>query len=103
MHPTFPGEYLIALMLVAVTNSSEASRIAEALYVDDPRVGQVTIKAGEQLSGTVDLLHRFPSLPKVLKTREVVVFWSFVPKQTDGTRMPRTSGAVVLAKTATTN
>src|SRR5258707_4925965 len=38
-----------SLMLVPVTNDSEAHRIAEALYVDDPKPGQVTVKAGEQL------------------------------------------------------
>ncbi len=93
-----PWGIQLSLMLVPVTNDSEARRIAEALYVDDPRVGQVTIKAGEQLSGTVDLLHRFPTLPKFLKTREVIVFWSFQLRQVGGTQMPRTSGAVVLPK-----
>jgi hypothetical protein len=87
-----------SLMLVPVTNNPEARRIAEALYVDDPRVGQVTIKAGEQLSGTVDLLHRFPSLPKFLKIREVILFWSFQPTLVNGSQMHRTSGAVVLPK-----
>ncbi len=93
-----PWGIQLSLMLVPVTNDPEARRIAEALYVDDPRQGQVTIKAGEQLSGTVDLLHRFPSLPKFLKTREVIVFWSFQPRQVNRTQMHRTSGAVVLPK-----
>ena len=47
-----------SLMLVPVTNDSEAQRIAEALYVDDPKPGQVTVKARDQLSGTVDLSRR---------------------------------------------
>jgi hypothetical protein len=93
-----PWGIQLSLMLVPVTNDSGARRIAEALYVDDPRVGQVTIKAGEQLSGTVDLLHRFPTLPNFLKTREVIVFWSFQPTQVNRTQMHRTSGAVVLPK-----
>ena len=87
-----------SLMAVPVTNDAEARRIAEALYVDDPKPGQMTIKAGEQLSGSVDLSRRFPSLAEALKTREVIVFWSFQPTQVNGTQVHRTSGAVVLPK-----
>ncbi len=87
-----------SFMLVPVTNDPEARRIAEALYVDDPRQGQVTIRPGDQLSGIVDLSRRFPSLAELLKTREVIVFWSFQPTQVNGTQMHRTSGTVVLPK-----
>jgi hypothetical protein len=87
-----------SLMLVPVTNDPEARRIEEVLYIDDPKPGQVTIKPGEQSSGTVDLLRRLPSLPKFLKTREVIMFWSFQPTQLNGRQMRRTSGAVVLPK-----
>jgi hypothetical protein len=87
-----------SLMLVPVTNDRETRRIDEALYIDDPKPGQVSVKAGGQLSGIVDLSRRFPTLLEVLKTREVIVFWSFQPTPVNGTPLDRTSGAVVLPK-----
>jgi hypothetical protein len=87
-----------ALMLVAVTNDTEAKRIDEALYIDDPGPGQVVLKPRGELSGAIDLIRRFPTLPEVLKAHEVIVFWSYRPQQTNGTAVQRISGAVVLKK-----
>jgi hypothetical protein len=87
-----------ALMLVAVTNDTEATRVDEALFIDDPGPGQVVLKPLGELSGSVDLLRRFPTLLGLLKTHEVIVFWSYRPQQTNGTQLQQISGAVILKK-----
>ncbi len=87
-----------ALMLVAVTNDTEAKRLDEALFIDDPGPGQVVLKPLGELTGSVDLLRRFPTLLELLKTHEVIVFWSYRPQQTNGTELQQISGAVILKK-----
>lgn len=88
-----------SLMLVPITTDHEMNRVPEALYIDDPGPGQVVIRPAQTISGTIQLTRRFPELPRVLKEREVVLFWSYVAKLPTGARTKRSSGGIVIPRT----
>lgn len=87
-----------SLLLVAMTNDSQQSRIDEALYVDDPGPGYTVIGPKDTKTGSIDLTRRFPDLSKVRRESEVIIFWSYQAKLVTGEQTRRVSGAVVLPK-----
>lgn len=87
-----------SLLLVAMVSSPISERIPEALYVDDPGPGNTPISPGQQLNGTIDLVHRFPTLLTYLKDNDVIIFWSYRPVLRSGVALDPINGAVTIHK-----
>jgi hypothetical protein len=87
------------LILVPVTNDAAAERIPESRFIDDPGPNTVSIAPKEVLTGSINLLDRFPTLARKLKEHAVIVFWSYRPSLGDED-IPQVSGSVILRKGA---
>jgi hypothetical protein len=85
-----------SLLLVAVTADRSARRLNEALYVDDPSPGAVTVPPSQVLSGHIDLDQRFPELNEARKHSEIILFWSYETELLNNVRTNRVSGTVVI-------
>jgi hypothetical protein len=88
-----------ALLLVPVTADQKAKRLDEALYIDDPGPGVVTLSPSQVLSGRIDLGRRFPGLRDALQRSDVILFWSYETELSNDAKTNRVNGAVVIART----
>jgi hypothetical protein len=85
-----------ALLVVPVTADQKASRLEEALYVDDPGPGSTTLAPSQELSGRVQLKRRFPGLSAALEHTDVILFWSYQTELSNKEKTNRVSGAVLI-------
>jgi hypothetical protein len=92
-----PWGILDSIILVAVTNDASVTRIDEALYIDDPGPETITIAPSKEVTGTVDLVKRFPNLLKMLHDHSVIVFWSYQTTSVDGGQSNRVSNSILLS------
>jgi hypothetical protein len=93
---SLPWGVRYSVLLVAVTNDANVERIAESLPIQDPAPSDSILAPKGEWSGIVNLVSRFPELPRYLKSRDIIVFWSYQPTLTDGTSLSRASGSVLL-------
>jgi hypothetical protein len=87
-----------SLVLVACPAAIDVTCLSQAMHVEDPVPGGVTVDPGKAISGDVNLLYKFPSLSKLLKKQDAIVFWSYEPRTEDGKRLQRINGAVVVPR-----
>jgi hypothetical protein len=87
-----------SLVLAACPAAIEVTCLSQAMHIEDPVPGKVTLEPGEEISGDIDLFYKIPSLPKLLKKQDAIVFWSYEPRTEAGTRLSRINGAVYVHK-----
>lgn len=90
-----------SILLIAAQTDRPGTLLEKTLPVDDPGPEQVTIAPGVTVSGTIALPQRFPGFEEALRSRDVVVFWSYQCVTVAGQTLPRTSGAVLFPVTGT--
>lgn len=70
------GRY--SMILVAIGSDSTGEVLESPLSSADPLEEEpVTLKPRQTIEGEIDLRARFPTLDEVLKTQDVIVFWSY--------------------------
>lgn len=87
-----------SLILGVATNTSDPRLIKPVFFIDDPGPSLILIRASEVTSGDIDLLRRFPNLSKELRTRDLIVFWSYQAVLKDGEKTPRVTGSALIEK-----
>jgi hypothetical protein len=91
------GQYSM-MLLPMDTHVPEGKPIPRLAIIDDPTPDSTTLKPRESKQGEIQLATRFPDLVKVLKKRDVVLFWSYQPITTKQTIGKRVSGSLLLPK-----
>lgn len=92
-----------SMVLVAITNDRERTRLDEALTIDDPGPRRLTLEPGGKMSGTIDLVGRFPKLLRTLQERPVILFWTYQTKTLDDENTTRASDALVIPRNPTSD
>jgi hypothetical protein len=72
---SLPWEGRYSLLLIAATTDGEI--LEPALPVEDGDYQTAKLSPGLVLSGCIHLEDRFPSLRSELKSRDVLIFWSY--------------------------
>ena len=85
-----------ALILVAVTTGPRPECMREIFFVQDPIPDVVRVGHGETIAGRVFLKDRFLGWREALERTDIVVFWSFQLKSSDGPPFERKAGAFIL-------
>lgn len=83
-----------AIRLVAITNDVDEQHLERAGYLIHRAPDAVTIPLGKSVSGSLDLTREFPDLNRTLKSREIIVFWSYQLETDDKVRLPRVNGSI---------
>lgn len=86
--------------LVLVPSSRAADPLEGSYYIDDPTNEITTINPGKSLGGRLDISDIYPGLEDVLSKREVIVFWSHQPENTEHHEFCRAGGFVVINRKA---
>lgn len=86
--------------LYAFKLDAEQTQLEEALYVDDPGPNTIFLQPDAVLRGEISLAWRFPSLREAIKTRDVIVFWTYLSTNAEHVRGERFGGWVVVSKNA---
>jgi len=95
-----PWGIRITTKLYAFKLNSEQTQLEEDLYIDDPGPSTIVIEPGAVLHGAISLEWRFSSLREAIKTHDVIVFWTYVPKTKEFVPGERFGGWVVVPKDA---
>jgi hypothetical protein len=95
-----PWEWRYSMWVKAFEDDATGSPLAERLTVADlPTTNEkVSLLPGKPLQGNIDLRNRFPELEDVLKRRDVIVFWSYIPEFSNGNNESRLSGWLTIPK-----
>jgi hypothetical protein len=80
-----------SMVLVATKPNAEALELAYP--IDDPRNTQITVKAGETLTGEIDLRDVIRDM-KAVKKSDVLLFWAY--KAPAALRLPHWVGGLVV-------
>jgi hypothetical protein len=88
----------LSLTLVAVELNTN-TYLKQKLYIDDPSPTKLTIKPGESISGKISLNKRFYDLDKVLKNKDIIIFWSYQLFNAGTSGNERIGGWFVITKT----
>jgi hypothetical protein len=102
--PFLPWGSTFAALFAAVpmTDPVTSARCIERTTIMENPVGpEIAIEPGQTLRGTVELQSQFPELEKHLRRGDVIVFWSYVPRLSDGTEGKRQSGTIVVNRLST--
>jgi hypothetical protein len=86
-----PWGYRYSMVFAATKPNGESLDLE--LPVDDPGMREVSVKAGETLTGDVDLRYVVRDL-NVLKKSDVLLFWAY--KAPAALHLPRWSGGLVV-------
>ncbi len=95
-----PWEWRYSMWVKAYEDDASGSPLDERLAPADTPINKLveTLLPGKPVQGQIDLRTRFPDLEEVLKRRDVVVFWSYVPELEDAEKHTRLSGSLVIPK-----
>jgi hypothetical protein len=98
-----PWEWRYSILIKAFTDDAAGSELDERLPIADLPLSdlpeeKVRLLPGKALHGRIDLRTRFPDLEETLKKREVIVFWSYLPKVDHTNPQPRLSGSLTIPK-----
>jgi hypothetical protein len=95
-----PWEWRYSLWVKAFEDDASGSPLDERLPLADPPINEqrVTLQPDKSLQGSIDLRNRFPDLQEVLRRRDVVIFWSYVPELGDSKAHARIFGSFVIPK-----
>jgi len=95
-----PWEWRYSMWLKAFEDNATGSPLDERIIPADPPINtqMKTLLPGKPVSGEIDLRGRFPDLEEVLRRRNVIVFWSYVPELEGPITNTRLSGFFVIPK-----
>jgi hypothetical protein len=85
-----------SLILAAVRLDPFGSPLEQVFPIDDPGPETVVIDPGDALAGSVDLAARFPALAADRQAHDVMVFWTYQPRDVEGLGFERLSGSLLL-------
>lgn len=85
-----------SMIVLAVGEDGEA--LPEVPHITNPSGTTIQINPGETIRGQVYLNKSYPDLPTALKKRDIIIFWSYQPQLTDGKRLERTGGWLIVPK-----
>jgi hypothetical protein len=93
-----PWEWRYSIWVKAFENDALGSPLDERLTVADPPTTneRVSLLPGKPLQGNIDLRTRFPELEDVLRRRDVIIFWSYVPDVAKAHSRHRLSGSLTI-------
>lgn len=74
-----PWSWPYAVQVTAIEASSSGEQLVQSFPVADPPSGIVKVKPRQVLTGSVPLSARLPRLVNDVKSRPVVVFWTWKP------------------------
>ncbi len=89
-----------SMLLIAVKTDAVGTVLEKRSPVDDPGPATITIQPGETLTGTIQLVSRFPGFLDALEERDVIVFWSFQIQPKDLPALTRLAGHAFFSKRA---
>jgi len=95
-----PWEWRYSMWLKAFEDDASGSPLDERIIPADPPINSEpkTLLPGKPVSGVIDLRSRFPDLEEVLRRRNVIVFWSYVPELENSVTNNRLSGSFFIQK-----
>ena len=95
-----PWEWRYSMWVKAFEDDASGSPLDERLIPADPPINRLmeTLVSGKPVQGQIDLRSRFPDLEEVLKRRDVIIFWSYVPELENSKTRARRSGSLVILK-----
>jgi hypothetical protein len=92
------GRYSMTVIAVE-TSTIEGRPLPPVHYIDDPTTAQFSIPAHGEVSGSVSLSKRFPSLAEALSRKDVEVFWGYQLPTIEQKRANRVGGWILVPKT----
>ncbi len=98
---SLPWRGYYSVVLVATGNFPAENPLSHPLITDDPPAALTaftTIKLGESLKGEIRLASRIPDLVKLLKNRDMILFWAYQPTTVNHTRGKWVGGWLLLPK-----
>jgi len=97
---SLPWESRYSMWVKLFEDDATGSAVDERLVVaDSPTANEkVSLLPGKPLHGSIELRTRFPELVEVLKRRDVIVFWSYIPEFSKGNNDCRLSGSLTIPK-----
>jgi hypothetical protein len=94
---SLPWRMQHSLLLLAVCLDGKNRVIQETYSLENPSPNTISLEPGQSLTGSVDLLERFPTLGECVANHEALVFWSFQLKPRESLALPRVNGGVSIA------
>lgn len=91
------NRYSITLLAVG-ENARYEQPLPLVFPIDDPLPGEVDIKPGETIVGTIRLDYVFKEIQSRLQRGPVLVLWSYRLETVDGRRSPRLGGYIRVAR-----
>lgn len=97
---SLPWRWRYSMWVKAFEDDAGGSPLDEQFAVADPPMTnkKVSLLPGKRVHGTIDLRDRLPELEEVLRRRDVVVFWSWVPQLANGANDSRQSGSLAVPR-----
>jgi len=83
-----------SMIVAAVKLTGAGETLADALAIYDPPPGEVTIAAGQTMTGEIDLAMRFQQSWKKALGKPLLVFWSYQLQSVDGRASNRINGSL---------
>jgi len=87
-----------SMIIIVAKLDASGTVLDQSLYIDDPSPNVVTMKYGESLTGKISLKTRFHDILTVLKTKQVIIFWSYQLKSLNNKSTERLGGWLIIPK-----
>jgi hypothetical protein len=88
-----------SITLLAVEEHAASEQPVQLVFpIDDPLPGDIEIKPGEVLEGTIRLDYVFKDIVEKLRQKSLLVLWSYRLEGTDGRQSERLTGSITLPK-----